>query len=50
MFVHAFPNMGQKMWLEGHMLAFEAFGGVPAIITPDCSAEMITPQVTQITL
>jgi hypothetical protein len=35
MFVHAFPNMGQKMWLEGHMLAFEAFGGVPAIITPD---------------
>jgi len=35
MFVHAFPSMEQKMWLEGHMLAFEAFQGVPAIITPD---------------
>jgi len=35
MFVCAFPNMEQKYWLEGHMLAFEAFGGVTAIITPD---------------
>ena len=35
MFVHAFPNMEQRYWLEGHMLAFEAFGGVPAILTPD---------------
>lgn len=35
MFVYAFPSMEQKHWLEGHMLAFEAFGGVPAIITPD---------------
>ena len=35
MFVYAFPNMGQRNWLEGHMLAFEFFGGVPAIMTPD---------------
>ena len=38
MFVYAFPSMEQRYWLEGHMLAFEFFGGVPAIITPDnCS-------------
>lgn len=35
MFVYAFPSMEQKYWLDGHMLAFEAFEGVPAIITPD---------------
>jgi len=35
MFAHAFPSMEQRCWLEGHMLAFEYFGGVSAIMTPD---------------
>lgn len=34
-FAKAFPDTRQNSWLEGHMDAFEYFGGVPFIIVPD---------------
>ena len=27
--------MRQQSWLEGHMAAFEMFGGVPRMLVPD---------------
>lgn len=30
-----FTDMRQQSWLEGHMAAFEAFGGVPRMLIPD---------------
>lgn len=30
-----FTDMRQQSWLEGHMVAFEAFGGVPRMLVPD---------------
>jgi len=34
-FAKAYFDMKQASWLDGHMSAFEHFGGVPAIIVPD---------------
>lgn len=37
-FVYAFPSMEQRHWIAGHILSFEFFKGVPAILVPDnCS-------------
>ena len=30
-----FTDMRQQSWLEGHMAAFEMFGGVPRMLVPD---------------
>ena len=30
-----FTDMRQQSWLEGHMAAFEMFGGVPRMLIPD---------------
>lgn len=32
---HGFTDMRQQSWLEGHMAAFEMFGGVPRMLVPD---------------
>jgi transposase len=40
----------EPQWIEANNNALAFFGGVPAVVVCDCSAEMITPQVTQITL
>jgi transposase len=34
-FVYAFPSMEQRHWIAGHILSFEFFKGVPAILVPD---------------
>jgi transposase len=34
-FAWAFANMRMEAWLDGHIGAFEAFGGVPQLVVPD---------------
>jgi transposase len=34
-YVKGFLDVKQHSWLEGHMAAFESFGGVPSIVVPD---------------
>jgi transposase len=34
-FARAFANMRMEAWLDGHIGAFEAFGGVPQLVVPD---------------
>jgi len=35
MFCRAYPNMSQRFFLDGHMDAFDYFGGVARILVPD---------------
>lgn len=35
LFCHAFANMRSEAWLEGHVRAFQFFGGVVQIVVPD---------------
>jgi transposase len=37
-YAEGFYSLAQEQWLEGHMNAFEYFGGVPSVLVPDnCS-------------
>ena len=40
-FVEAFPDERQTHWMCANVDALEYYGGVPRIITPDYTAEMI---------
>jgi transposase len=35
MYAHPFPDMKMENWIEGHVNAFEYFGGVPYLLVPD---------------
>ncbi len=35
LYVEPFRDMGQKSWIDGHVHAFEYYGGAPRIIVPD---------------
>jgi transposase len=37
-FARAYLDMKMGAWLDGHIRAFEAFGGVPALVVPDNAA------------
>ena len=34
-FVRLYPSMDLKNWIQAHCVAFEFFGGIPAIVVPD---------------
>ena len=37
-YVEGFTDTTQSSWIAGHIHAFEFFGGVPYVVTPDCCA------------
>ena len=42
LFVRPVVSMTQRAWTEAHVAAFEFFGGVPAKLTPDNLAPVLT--------
>jgi transposase len=41
LYAEPFRDMGLRSWIDAHMHMFEYFGGVPAIVTPDCTKTAI---------
>ncbi len=42
LFVRAFTDMKMESWIEGHVKAFEYFGGVPRLLVPDNARTAVT--------
>ena len=41
-FVRLYPSMDLKNWIQAHCVAFEFFGGIPAIVVPDNLKTVVT--------
>lgn len=42
LYVAPFRDMGEKSWIDGHIQAFEYYGGAPRIIVPDNTKTAVT--------
>jgi len=42
MYAQPFPDMKMESWIEGHVNAFEYFGGVPRLLVPDNARTAVT--------
>jgi transposase len=41
-FVYAYQNQKTPNWIDGHLRAFEFFGGTPRVIIPDCTKTAVS--------